>query len=341
MKTGLTLGKFAPLHKGHQLLIERALDETDRVVVVVYDAPGLATPPLPVRANWVRTLYPSVEVLEAWGGPAEVGDTPKIRRVQEEFLLGILAGREITHFYSSEFYGAHISRALGAVDRRVDEPRAMLPISGTSARADPYASRKFIAPQVYRDLITKVVLLGAPSTGKTTLAARLADDLQTVWMPEYGREYWERHQVNRRLTSDQLLEIAEGHLEREETLVQQANRVLFVDTDATTTRRFSHYYLGASEPRLDRLAAAARSRYDLFFLCGDDIPYDDTWDRSGLANRSTLQRQTRADLIASRIPFIDLTGSLGERASKVRAILSGYDKFDSLANQLWAAKPEL
>jgi len=63
-----------------------------------------------------------------------------------------------------------------------------------------------------------VVFLGAPATGKTTIASRLAMDYNTVWMPEYGREYWEKHQVNRRLSGEQLLEIAEGHLEREEAL---------------------------------------------------------------------------------------------------------------------------
>ena len=34
---GLTLGKFAPLHKGHQLVIETALSEMDEVVVIIYD----------------------------------------------------------------------------------------------------------------------------------------------------------------------------------------------------------------------------------------------------------------------------------------------------------------
>ncbi len=73
MKTGLTLGKFAPLHKGHQLLIERALARTDHLIVMVYDAPETTPVPLPVRASWIRALYPTVEVLEAWDGPTAVG----------------------------------------------------------------------------------------------------------------------------------------------------------------------------------------------------------------------------------------------------------------------------
>ena len=49
---GLTLGKFAPLHKGHQLVIETALAEVDELTVVIYDSPEVTPVPLSVRANW-------------------------------------------------------------------------------------------------------------------------------------------------------------------------------------------------------------------------------------------------------------------------------------------------
>lgn len=48
---GLTLGKFAPLHRGHQFLIETALGEVDELVVIAYDSPHVTNVPLPVRAN--------------------------------------------------------------------------------------------------------------------------------------------------------------------------------------------------------------------------------------------------------------------------------------------------
>ncbi|NNJ12385.1 AAA family ATPase [Chloroflexales bacterium ZM16-3] len=282
---GLTLGKFAPLHKGHQLLIETALAETDELVVVIYDAPETTPIPLTVRAGWLRRLYPAVRVVEAWDGPTEVGDTPTIRHAHEQYIIERLKIGGITHFYSSEFYGDHMSRALGAIDRRVDPARAAIPVSGTKVRSDPYAWRAFVHPLVYRDLVTNVVLLGAPSTGKTTLAARLAEAYGTVWMPEYGREYWEQHHVDRRLTLEQLADLAEGHLVREEALLAQANHYLFSDTNAITTAMFSLAYHGAVAPRLADLALQAQSRYDLIIVCDSDIPYNDTWDRSGDADR--------------------------------------------------------
>ncbi|MCI5212138.1 MAG: cytidyltransferase, partial [Candidatus Electrothrix sp. ATG2] len=160
MRRGLTLGKFAPFHRGHQLVVETALAEMDELVVMVY-ATDVTDVPLQARAGWIQELYPRVRIVEAWDGPDGYGNTPEICREQETYILTKLNGLSITHFYSSEFYGDHVSRALKAKDRRVDEARQTVPISGTKLRADYFTGRKYIAPRVYADLITKVCFMGA------------------------------------------------------------------------------------------------------------------------------------------------------------------------------------
>ncbi|MNP70380.1 hypothetical protein D3C76_1666060 [compost metagenome] len=70
-------------------------------------------------------------------------------------------------------------------------------------------------------------------------------------------------------------------------------------------------------------------RYDLFFLCEDDIPYDDTWDRSGEQKRSVFHKQIIADLKERRIPYIILRGSLEERMKKVDEVLSRFQPFSN------------
>ncbi|CAG0989359.1 Trifunctional NAD biosynthesis/regulator protein NadR [Anaerolineales bacterium] len=329
---GLTLGKFAPLHKGHQLVIETALAEMDEMSVIVYDAPETTPVPLNVRSDWIRELYPTVKVIEAWDGPTEVGSTPEIKQRHEKYVIEHLKVSGITHFYSSEFYGEHMSAALGATNRLVNPSRNTVAVSGTKIRENPFLYREYIPPVVYRDLITNVVFLGAPSTGKTTITRELADEYGTVWMPEYGREYWENNQVNRRLSLGQLVEIAEGHLERENELLYQANQYLFTDTNAITTFMFSRYYHQAARNRLVKLANMAQSRYDLVFLCDVDIPYDDTWDRSGDVNRIVFQKQIIGDLLTRKIPFITLRGNLKTRITKVKKTLSEFQKYKSLAD---------
>ncbi|HNS97743.1 MAG TPA: AAA family ATPase [Polyangiaceae bacterium] len=327
MKIGLTLGKFSPLHKGHQFLIETALGEVDKLYLLLYDSPETTTIPLSVRAGWVRRMYPQVQVVEAWDGPSDAGYTPEVIRIQDTFVLSHFHDKNITHFYSSERYGEHVSKALRAVNRVVDRARRKVPISGTQIRENPYAARQYLSDVVYRDLIVNVVLMGAPSTGKTVLAEYLAQRFHTVWMPEYGREYWDAHQIDRRLTQAQLVEIAEGHLEREERQLLRANRYLFTDTNALTTRLFSYHYHGTADPTLEALADRCASRYDLYCVCVPDFPYVVCPDRSGEGSRLILQKQCLADLHCRKIPYLLVAGSVAERADQIARALEGLQKY--------------
>lgn len=331
MTTGLFLGKFAPLHRGHQHVIEHALAEVDDLVVLIYDCPDTTSIPLSVRARWIQDLYPSVRVLKAWNGPSEIGYTDEIKRRHEEYIDDLLGDARITHFYSSEPYGEHMSQALGAIDRRVDMAREHVPISGTRIRQDPYAHRNHLHPRVYRDLVVNVAVIGAPSTGKTTLCEALANAYSTVWMPEYGREYWAEHHADRRLSTTQLRELIEGHIEREERLLQEANGYLFTDTNALTTHVFSQYYHEDSDATLEELAEDVGRRYDIILVCDTDIPYEDTWDRSGEGNREVMQRRTLDFLHERHIPYVLLSGSLETRLSAARRALDGFTKFSNPA----------
>lgn len=92
-----------------------------------------------------------------------------------------------------------------------------------------------------------------------------------------------------------------SHIEREEEAFSQANKYCFVDTNTITTYMFSLDYHGKSPELLTRLALENQSHYDLFFLCEDDIPYDDTWDHSGDQKRHKFHKQIIADLIQRNI----------------------------------------
>ena len=139
IKIGLTLGKYGPLHKGHEYVIETMLREMDEAIVIIYDTP--VTPiPLQIRAGWIKKLFPDVTVIEAWDGPIGSPHNREYEIKEEEYVLGLLGEKEITAFYSSEYYGEHMSKALKCVDRRIDEARKAVPVSATAIRNNPFQS---------------------------------------------------------------------------------------------------------------------------------------------------------------------------------------------------------
>lgn len=166
-------------------------------------------------------------------------------------------------------------------------------------------------------MIKRIVFLGAPSTGKTTLCESLAETLKTVSVPEYGREFWLEHQIDRRLTPEQLLHIAQTQNAWEDAAIDHANGYLLCDTSAFTTWNFALHYHQSALPELEQLAHRCWSRYDLVILCGDEIPYEDTWERSGDVNRHEFQAFNRAYLKKHQIAFTEVTGGLEKRKSEV------------------------
>jgi len=133
--------------------------------------------------------------------------------------------------------------------------------------------------------IVKVVLFGPESTGKTTLSKQLARYYNTVWAPEFARDYLQKKWNNERKTceAEDLIEIAFGQIKLENKLAKKADKVLICDTDLLETKVYSEeYYGGFVDENLDK--AAKKNKYDLYLLTYIDTPWeeDDLRDRPGL-----------------------------------------------------------
>lgn len=163
--------------------------------------------------------------------------------------------------------------------------------------------------------------MGAPSTGKTTVMLAAAKYFDAPYVLEYGREYWEKHQSNRLLTAEQLLFIAEEQIRQEDEALKQGTEFLFVDTNALTTWHFAQDYHGSALPKLSSLADESKERFDHVFLCGDEIPYEDTWERSGDVKRHEFQAFITNELQRRGIAFTRLVGGVEERLERIKQVL--------------------
>ena len=152
--TGLVIGKFAPMHKGHQFLLESALARVDRLIVLVYDVPFLTKVPIEVRMGWIRKLYPQAEIINAGVGPKETGDSSEVNKLHIDYAKGRLpAGAKIDFIFSSEDYGRFLADALGAENILVDRDRTNVPIYAGTIRKDLGAYRNYVEDFVCEDLI--------------------------------------------------------------------------------------------------------------------------------------------------------------------------------------------
>jgi NadR type nicotinamide-nucleotide adenylyltransferase len=154
--------------------------------------------------------------------------------------------------------------------------------------------------------VKRVCLLGAESTGKTTLAEALAERFETIWNPEYGRPYTEIGRPPGAAWSTwEFTHIARIHCWYEDFLAARANKVVFSDTDAFTTALFHEVYLGTVATGFEDLV---ERRYDLYLVCGLDVPWRHDGIREFEEQRRWMHERYVAHARASGSDWLVLEG---------------------------------
>ncbi len=166
--------------------------------------------------------------------------------------------------------------------------------------------------------IVRVAILGAESTGKSTLAAALAARYDTVWVPEYLREFVETH--GRTPQEHEQFFIASTQVGYEDKAAAQARRFLFCDTTPLITALYSRFYFGRVDAPLQALAAARV--YDFTIVTQPSGP----WEPDGLMRespevRQTIHEQLLAALAAQGSAYLLVDGSVEDRVRQVKAYL--------------------
>ncbi len=335
-RRGLVVGKFAPLHRGHEYLIDSARSCCDALVVVSYSKPEFAGSEPERRRGWLGELFPDVRSLvvdDAWltelaSRATELRvlpDNAAPEAVHRRFVGRLCleaGGGPVDAVFTSEAYGAGFAQELSAMfdtpvqHVEVDCARSHVPISATALRKDVHGLRRFLSPAVYASFVRRLCVLGGESSGKSSLAAELARLTDSVCVAEYGRELWEHKRGA--LVYEDLLHIAERQLELEREAARRAHAWLFCDTSPLTTLYYSLEMFGRAAPELERLANA---RYDLTVLCAADFPFVQDGTRRDAEFRQRQHDWYVAELERQAFSYVLATGSLAERALAVIRLL--------------------
>jgi len=308
VRRGLIVGKFYPPHRGHKFLIDSARAKVDELSVIICYKRG-ETPSGHLRAEWLREIHRDVRVLL-------IDDTQDVQdpRVWAENSIRLIGHRPDVIF-TSENYGDEFARRLACEHVQIDKERASVNISATRVRRDPFACWEYLEPPVRGFYALRVCLVGAESTGKTTLAAALAKRFETVWVPEYGREYSERklsEEGGFDFRTEEFTHIAARQCELEDDAARRANKILICDTDAFTTSIWHRRYMNALSSEVEAIVARHR-RPDLYLLTDIATPFVQDGTRDGELIREWMHETIVEELRARGLPFRRVSGSHGER----------------------------
>ena len=182
----------------------------------------------------------------------------------------------------------------------------------------------------------KIVLFGPESTGKSTLAEKLAKAFDTVWNPEFLRYYLNgkmRQLVEPNtfeIKEDEVINIAIGQLKSELEIVKIEKPVVFLDTCIHTNLIYADYYFETIPPALAKVVAM--QNYDLFLFCNTDIPWVPDEQRDGVEIQRELYIKMQHYLSANNLPHAIVSGNKEMRLSN--AIKEVLNYFPNLRENL-------
>jgi NadR type nicotinamide-nucleotide adenylyltransferase len=317
---GFVIGKFMPPHAGHVSLCVAAARMVDRLTILVCWLPD---DPIPgeTRLAWMRELFPHARVI----GHSEI--VPQMPTESPHFwpiwrrIVKAAHPEPIDFVFAGEEYGAVLAEHVGGqfvpLGGRIIAADQSGPggISGSAIRADIAGNWRWLPAEVRRDLVKVVSLHGIESTGKSTLAAALADQLGTIWVPEYGRSHCEVHGTD--LHERDLETIAAAQVGMIAAARSWSGPVLLSDTDWLMTRAWHEMML--AKP----MAGPAYPLADLYLLLEPDQPWVDDGLRIYGADEERIRfhRLCVAELEGVGANYVTIRGSWAQRRDQALAAI--------------------
>lgn len=166
-------------------------------------------------------------------------------------------------------------------------------------------------------MLKKIVIIGPESTGKSTLCTQLAEHYNSIWCPEYAREYLLKHGTD--YTFDDLLTIAKGQVALEDeysSKTENSDKPLFIDTDMYVMKVWCEFVFGKCHRFI--LDQIIERKYDLYLLCNTDLPWvkDELREYPDLESRQQLHKIYTDIMINQQTPWVDIKGNYDERLAK-------------------------
>ena len=318
MKRGLVIGKFMPLHKGHIALISFAASQCDELIVSMsYTDTDPIEPQL--RFCWLKEQFNSNPAIL----PHIIKDDFDDERLPLTERTALWAEKmkevypPIDVLISSELYGEPFAANLAAGHIMFDIERTLVPISATAIRNKPLTNWQYIPAHIQPYFVKKICFYGPESTGKSTLAKKMAAHYNTGFVPEAARDIL----ISNDFGEKEIIAIGKLQHQYIQEKIKTANKLLFCDTDAITTQIYAQHYLGKVPQEIYELEKL--TTYNLYLLLDIDTPWIADPLRDQGHRRTEMMRIFREELERRNIEYVLISGTYAEREKKVKEVIDG------------------
>lgn len=166
-------------------------------------------------------------------------------------------------------------------------------------------------------MLKKIAVIGPESTGKSQLAEELAAVYDTVFSPEFARNYIAG--LGRQYQENDLLYIAKKQVENLPYFQAKAKDYLFVDTELIVIKIWSEFKYKTVHPWI--IDEIKKQDFDLYILTDIDLQWEFDPLREHPHQRERLLELYEKELEKRKLPFFKISGQGKERTlNAIKAI---------------------
>jgi HTH-type transcriptional repressor of NAD biosynthesis genes len=320
MSKAFVFGKFMPFHSGHEAMINFALSTCDFLSVLICCSDKELLP-ASVRKKWMENTFahvPNIEIITFDYNEDELPNTSVASQEVSAVWSGMFKQLFPDHslVITSEPYGDLVAGFMGIKHIPFDPDKKLYPVSATKIRADAYGNWNYLPESVKEDFITKVVILGTESTGKTTLTDKLSKHFQSAYVLEAGRDVVAD---SKRFSMEDLQLIASMHAARIADASVGKSPLLIIDTDIHITLSYAQFAFDQL-PEVDEVIYK-RNKADLYLYLNNDVEYVQDGTRLSEEDRNLLDHSHRETLERYKVKYEEITGDWDQRFSRSVALI--------------------